>query len=141
MDSKAKSETGGIPTPLRGPMTRVILVEDDEDTGQGLQAMLELRGHTVHWVRNGRGVQRVLDSHVPVDLVLTDILMPDMDGIETIQFLRKSHPTLPLIAMTAQRNTPYLRAALLFGARATLQKPFSGEELEAAIRMALEPLT
>lgn len=122
-------------------MTRVILVEDDEDTGQSIQAMLELRGHTVHWVRNGKGVQKVLDRNLPVDLVLTDILMPDMDGIETIQHLRQHHPTLPLVAMTAQRNTPYLRAAALFGARATLQKPFTGEDLEAALRRALEPLS
>jgi CheY-like chemotaxis protein len=122
-------------------MAQVILVEDDPDTGESIRAMLELGGHAVHWAHNGREAMACLKQQTGAHLVLTDILMPDMDGIETIQYIRKHFPSLPMVAMTAQRQTPYLRAATLFGVRATLQKPFTTEELEAAIVTALRPAT
>ncbi len=113
-------------------MARVLLIEDDPDTGDSLKAMLELSGHEVTWARQGREAMALIQpSH---EVILTDILMPEMDGIESIQFFRKNHPDVAIVAMTAQRDSPYLRAAALFGAKATLYKPFSIQELDAAIR-------
>jgi CheY-like chemotaxis protein len=117
-------------------MTRVLLIEDDLDTGESLRAMLELIGHQVHWVQHGQKAVAYIQHHPEVDVILTDILMPEMDGLESIQHFRKNHPDIALVAMTAQRNSPYLRAAVLFGAKATLHKPFSIQELSDAITKA-----
>ncbi len=119
-------------------MARILLIEDDPETGESILAMLEQCGHQVHWSLNGKEALASLESVLRVDLVLTDILMPDMDGIETIQHLRKHLPGLPLVAMTAQRQMPYLRAATLFGVKGTLQKPFTPEELETTLRAVLQ---
>jgi len=118
-------------------MPRVLLIEDDPDTGESLGALLQASGHEVSWARNGREATGLLGGGGDFDLVLTDILMPDMDGLESIQFLKRTRPELPIIAMTGQRNTPYLRAATLFGAKATLNKPFGLKELQTAITTVL----
>ncbi len=120
-------------------MPRILLVEDNADTGASVQLMLELAGHEVVWAKSGKQAMVHLRPQPQADLVITDILMPDMDGIETIQFIRKTWPQLPMIAMTGQIQAPYLRAATLFGVKATLQKPFTFEQLQAAIAKAMAP--
>ena len=115
-------------------MARVLLIEDDPDTGDSLKAMLELSGHEVTWAHHGKEAMKLV-AHTH-EVILTDILMPEMDGIESIQFFRKNHPGIAIVAMTAQRDSPYLRAAALFGAKATLYKPFGVRELDEAIRKA-----
>lgn len=117
-------------------MTRILLIEDDPDTGESIKAMLELTGHEVHWAHHGREAITLLDT-VSVEVILTDILMPEMDGLETIQHIRRHHPDIPVAAMTAQRDTPYLRAAALFGARHTLFKPFTIQELERVLQLVI----
>lgn len=114
-------------------MSRILLIEDDPDTGEAIQAMLEALGHAVTWAQNGvEGLARLAEPPAP-DLVMTDILMPGMDGLEAIQHLRTDHPGLPILAMSAQVNAPYLQAAAVFGARATLAKPFTLEALREAL--------
>jgi CheY-like chemotaxis protein len=98
--------------------------------------MLEVTGHEAVWAHHGREALVIAELDTRFDVILTDILMPEMDGIESIQHFRKHLPTVGIIAMSAQRDSPYLRAALLFGAKGTLQKPFSLQELDMAIRKA-----
>jgi len=117
-------------------MSRVLLIEDDLDTGESIQAMLELMGHEVTWAHQGREALTLMQQQGTPDLILTDILMPEMDGIESILHIGKLNPGLAIIAMTAQRDAPYLRAATLFGAKATLYKPFSIQDLKDAIAKA-----
>ena len=117
-------------------MARVLLVEDDLDTGESLKAMLDLIGHEVHWAHHGREAVALLQGHPAFDVILTDILMPEMDGLESIQYFRKHRPDIAIVAMTAQWSSPYLRAAALFGAKMTLHKPFSIQELSDAITRA-----
>jgi len=118
-------------------MARVLLIEDDLDTGEALKAMLELTGHEAHWAHHGREALALLQEDLGVDVILTDILMPEMDGIESIQRIQAIRPELAIVAMTAQRNSPYLQAAVLFGARVALHKPFGIQELEDALTKAL----
>ena len=118
-------------------MSRVLLIEDDPDTGDSIKAMLELSGHEVLWARHGREAVGLLQQDGDPDVILTDILMPEMDGIESILYLRKNHPGLAVVAMTAQRDAPFLRAASLFGAQATLFKPFTIRELNEVLGRAL----
>lgn len=115
---------------------RILLIEDDPDTGESIKSMLELTGHEVFWARQGKEAVQILDRET-VEVILTDILMPEMDGLETIQYLRRNCPQVPVVAMTAQRDTPYLRAAALFGAKHTLYKPFSIQDLEGTLRKAI----
>lgn len=72
----------------------------------------------------------------PCDVVLTDIIMPDVEGLQTIQELRRDHPDIRIIAMSgagATRGAGYLDLASKFGARHILQKPFRQEQLLAAL--------
>lgn len=118
-------------------MPSILLIEDDHDTAETLQAMLEVEGHEVFRAENGRRALVLLQGGVAVDLVLTDIVMPDMEGISTIQHLSEWRPDLPVVAMTARRDTPYLRAARAMGARETLYKPFGRQLLRDILQRVL----
>ncbi len=118
-------------------MPSILLIEDDHDTAETLQAMLEVEGHEVFRAENGRRALDLLRRGVKVDLVLTDIVMPDMEGISTIQHLSEWRPDLPVVAMTARRDTPYLRAARAMGARETLYKPFGRQLLRDILQRVL----
>jgi len=109
-------------------MPRILLLEDNPEASEAITAMLEALGHAVASAPDGASGMVKLEEG-PFDLVLTDIMMPVMDGISVIIELRRSHPELPVLAMTARRDSNYLRTAELLGAAATLFKPFSLREL------------
>lgn len=118
-------------------MSRILLIEDDPDTGETIQAMLELDGHEVTWLDSGkRAIPHLEASPTAVDLVLCDILMPEMDGLEVLMKVRQVAPTLPFISMTARKETPYLEAASHFGANEVLEKPFTLAQLRSAVLKA-----
>lgn len=118
-------------------MLQIMLLEDDPVSARMLQAMLARLGYSVCWAQNGRKALELVHVGPPPDLVLTDILMPEMDGIEAIRRLRLAIPNVPIIAMTAQAESSYLKAAEVFGAELTLAKPISPEPLLAAIHEVL----
>jgi CheY-like chemotaxis protein len=120
-------------------MPHILLVEDDPDTAEAMEGMLRALGHEVTHAGNGLEAVRIAKSGLTPSLVLTDIVMPDMDGIETLQVFQTLLAGTPIIAMSALRDTPYLRSAELFGARETLAKPFTLEQLKQALTRALEP--
>jgi CheY-like chemotaxis protein len=111
--------------------TRVLIVDDDADMRLTLKLALELEGYGVTEAANGREAveqQRI----APADVVLTDIFMPESDGFEAIDALRRDFPAVKVIVMSggaqlAKRD--YLPDAELMGADATLQKPFDIAEL------------
>lgn len=120
-------------------MTAILLVDDDEAFRTMMTRTLTRAGHDVVEAGDGRTALRMLDSH-PVDLMITDIIMPDKEGIETIVAVRKSHPELKIIAMSGGgrvRADDYLEMAQGLGAFRVLRKPFESEELFKAIREAL----
>ncbi len=120
-------------------MPKVLLLEDDPDAGKTIQAMLEALGYSSVWVLNGLEALAFLENHPAPDLVLTDILMPGMDGLEAIQHFRKTFAHVPIVAMSGQVNLPHLQAAVIYGARATLNKPFSLAALKEALLKAIGP--
>lgn len=88
-------------------------------------------GYRVHEAPDGKEGLKLLAAH-PIALVLTDIIMPDVEGVELIFRIRKSHPTLPIIAMSGGgRMSPkgYLDVAKSCGASRTIAKPFDIEQL------------
>ncbi len=120
-------------------MAKILLIEDDEHLRSMLGESLGLMGHTVIKAGNGREGLAAFAA-APVDLVLTDIVMPDMEGIETITRMRQQAAGVKIIAMSGGgRNCArdYLHLAQMLGATRTLIKPFTREELTAAITEVL----
>ena len=103
-------------------MARIMIVEDSPHQREFLVAALRADGHDVLAAKDGREATRRLETE-SFDLILTDILMPDCDGLELIRRIRVSDNSVPIIAMSAGAQGPlFLRAARQFGADATLDK-------------------
>ena len=121
-------------------MARILLVEDDPLVGTTLRFTLESGGHTVTVCINGRAALDAMRGGGVFDLVITDILMPDMDWLELIRALRGEAPGLRVIAMSGggrRGNQDFLQFAEAFGADAVLAKPFAGDVLLRAVQQAL----
>ena len=114
---------------------RVLLIEDDGSVRRIVRKMLERGRHEVTEAENGRvGLDRLRDG--AFDLVITDIVMPEMDGLETLIELRKHYPALAVIAMSGggrTGNMDFLGSAEKLGASAVLHKPFTIDVLTTAI--------
>lgn len=107
-------------------MARVLVVDDDAALRKLLIHALESAGHEVFSAENGERAEDQLRVH-NVDLVVTDLVMPFRDGLETIQLVKRLNPDIKIIAMSGGGvflNDNYLVAALAFGARRALGKPF-----------------
>jgi YesN/AraC family two-component response regulator len=102
-----------------------------------LERMVVRLGFTAMTAVNGKDALHRLRRQ-SASLVITDILMPEMDGIELIRRLWVEHPGLPVIAISGAKDWEnYLRVARALGAAATLVKPISTEDLQTAIRETL----
>lgn len=96
--------------------------------------MLESMGWEAIPVRSGTEALKLVEQDAP-RLVITDMIMPDMEGTEIVRRMRKVNPDVPLIVMSGNPvGTRFLKSAEIFGAGATLAKPFSRGELENAIK-------
>ena len=116
-------------------MPRILIIDDDPDTRDFLQNTLNSAGHQTLTAAEGReGLTQFLRE--PADLVITDIFMPEQDGLEIIAGLRTRFPGLPIIAMTG--HTPdLLSVAQKMGSTGILHKPFSSHELLALVLKVL----
>ena len=119
-------------------MPEVLIIDDIEATRETIREMLERGGYDVLEAAHGKAGLKIMQEHEP-DIVVTDILMPEMEGLETIRTLRKNKPHLPIIAITAATDTPYLQFALKFGVVCGLYKPFKQSELLYSIEKILQP--
>lgn len=121
-------------------MARILLIDDEEGLRTMLRRALEGKGHTVVEAREGREALR-LHRADPADLVITDIQMPDRDGLEVIMDLRREAPGVKVIAISgggrAVSSTVALEMAIPLGAAAALSKPFRLEALFEAVDRAL----
>lgn len=117
-------------------MNSVLIIEDDEFVMNMLKQTFERAGYEVGTASNGRiGLQ--LYQCKPFDVVITDLIMPDMEGIETISNLRKDNPEAKVIAISGGgRNSPddYLHLAKKLGAARTFPKPVDRNELLSAVQ-------
>lgn len=119
-----------------GSGKRILVVDDNADLRSTIQALLEADGFDVAVAGDGQAAL-ALHQSCPADVVITDLFMPDKDGIETIVELRKLSPKLKIIAMsgwTSTQGSDYLRVAREIGATVTLQKPFDPQELSRVVR-------
>jgi len=118
--------------------SQVVLVVDDEEAVRAFicEALTQAGYRTTH-AGDGREAIRVLLSR-RVDLLITDLLMPEQDGLETVLYVRKHFPTLNVIAISGG-DPAYLSVARKLGARALLRKPFSANELAVAVDSICPP--
>jgi len=110
---------------------RVLVIDDEEMIRNEIMAVLTQAGYEVSGAVNGAEGLKILASQ-PIDLVITDILMPDKEGIETIIGIRKARPQSHIVAISGggrMQNLYPLGIAEKIGADATLAKPFEVEDL------------
>jgi DNA-binding response OmpR family regulator len=117
-------------------MARILLVDDDEAVRLSVAHVLSRDGHGITTAQNGRqALSRAREDDF--DLIVTDIVMPDMEGLETIAALRAQSHTVPILAMSGGgrygSTEHYLACATQFGADFTLRKPFSANLLRAIV--------
>jgi two-component system, chemotaxis family, chemotaxis protein CheY len=121
-------------------MAHILMIDDDEVLRATIRKVLERAGHRVTEAENGDVGMRIVQGETP-DLVITDLLMPEKEGIETIQELREGFPEIPIVAVSGaggvEEGGPLLDAQL-FGADATLSKPFSVEVLVETVDRLLD---
>lgn len=112
-------------------MARILIIDDEECIRRPLQAVLERFGHEVMSAANGQEGLQVW-RRFGADLVITDVMMPYKNGIETIMEMRASFPPVPVIAMSGgdvSQRLDLLGNASLLGAVHTIQKPFALAEI------------
>lgn len=120
-------------------MSMILVIDDDAGVREALRVALESQGHGVIEAADGSEGLRLFQRH-PVQLVITDIVMPEREGLETIRELRRSHPDIRIIAMSGDRRLfgrEYLPAAKAFGANRVIAKPFGLGELLGHVRELL----
>ncbi len=117
-------------------MGKILIIDDEPYILLMLKKMLEKAGHEVYLASNGREGMALFEK-ASADLVITDIIMPDKEGLELILEMKKQRPALKIIAMSGGgRISPesYLECAKHFGAEKVFQKPFSQKDLISAVK-------
>ena len=121
-------------------MARILLVEDDDQLRSMLKFLLTDSGYEAWEAPDGTRVGQMYDQQ-HFDLVITDLVMPDKDGLEVIIDLRRKNQNMRIIAMSGAgpgSGEVYLKAAQRLGADLTLSKPFGNQEFLEAVCLALE---
>lgn len=113
---------------------QILLVEDDISLAEGLQQALNREGITVNHVAKGKEAIHIVETFPP-DIVLLDLGLPDMDGLEVIKVLRSKKVTTPILILTARSSVQDTVSGLDCGADDYLAKPFEIPELLARIRV------
>lgn len=121
-------------------MARILIIDDEVQLRTSLLRTLESEGHQVFAAGDGREGLRVFHEQHP-DLVVTDLFMPEKDGLETIREIRRHSPASRIIAVSGGYRggmVDLLPVARKLGVTLTLAKPFAPEELLGAVRFALD---
>jgi two-component system nitrogen regulation response regulator GlnG len=119
------------------PRRQILVVDDEETVRWAVQKALEREGHTVLHAADGPGGAAAAEAP-GVDLVLLDVRLPGMDGLEVLARLRRNCPELPVIMMTAHGTMQVAVEAMKGGAYDYIAKPFDMEELKLLVRKAFE---
>lgn len=121
-------------------MARFLILDDDEDFGSIVEMILQMEGHDTAVLKRSEDAAAAQRSR-PADVLITDIFMPDQDGLETIQQFRREFPGVKIIAMSGGgdtlRNVSYLFSAQELGAVQVIRKPFERDALLAVVREVL----
>ncbi|MEO6994851.1 MAG: response regulator [Lacunisphaera sp.] len=138
-DPSAASPSAGQPG---GPAAQkhILVIDDDDMVRTFIRKALEMSGYTVSLANNGYEAM-VIFRQSKLDGIITDLLMPERDGIETILEIRRHAPEIPIVAISGGFNSMssvYLKTAEHLGADAVLSKPFSVEQLLTALESSMK---
>lgn len=112
---------------------RILLVEDEVNLARGLKLNFELEGHEVEWVATGAEA-RASWQRFPPALVVLDLMLPDADGLDLLQELKKADTRLPVLVLTARAGDEDRITGLSLGADDYVAKPFNLQELMLRVR-------
>lgn len=118
-------------------MSNILIVDDEQSYRQLLSLVFQADGHTIRTATNGREALELLYGE-PADIVISDVRMPDIDGIEMLRAIREKMPDLGVVFMTAFASVETAREAFKLGADDFVTKPFDVEELKLIVRKTLE---
>ena len=120
------------------PMDYLILLADDnEKLRRSVADILEEAGYSVVQAATGKEALAHLNSSTEFDLLITDLVMPDMEDLELITVLKKSHPELTIVAISGSFDGQFLHVAKLLGVKETLEKPLKRATLLKTVESAL----
>jgi DNA-binding response OmpR family regulator len=115
---------------------KILVVDDDLEVRMATRDFLSSKGYEVVVAEGGREALRMLDASPP-DVVLLDVAMPDMDGMETLKRIVATHPAVPVIMVTANADIEITSKVLQLGAADYVPKPFDLDYLDQAISIQL----
>jgi DNA-binding NtrC family response regulator len=115
---------------------KILVVDDDAEVRMATRDFLSSKGYEVRVAEGGREALRMLDAS-PADVVLLDVAMPDMDGMETLKRIVAAHPAMPVIMVTANADIEITSKVLQLGAADYVPKPFDLDYLDQAISIQL----
>jgi putative nucleotidyltransferase with HDIG domain len=116
---------------------KILIVDDEEPIREVVSTMLEAQGFQCATANNGRMAQEMIPKFAP-DLVLSDMIMPEMDGIRLLEWLRQYDPDVPVIMVTAMHDITTALEAIRRGAYDYILKPFEKDQLFLGVRRALQ---
>jgi two-component system response regulator HydG len=133
----ASQPEGGSDPSSRNPKTRILVVDDEASARTGLQKLLVQEGYAVDTAEDGPSALKLASEHPP-DVVVSDLSMPGMDGVELLTKLRDQDRSLPVIMATASSDVTAAVSAMRAGAEDYLTKPIDFDALTVAIERAIE---
>jgi DNA-binding NtrC family response regulator len=120
-------------------MSKILVIDDDPAVRKTIGRILDRKGYEVVMADDGRGGLKLFESEQP-DLVITDIIMPEREGLETIRAIHKLAPNAKIIAISGGArigNIDFLAMAAKLGAREIIAKPFDPAELTSSVSRCL----
>lgn len=121
-------------------MKRILIVDDEESIRSLLQEIFSREGYETLLAPNGKKAMELFKAHT-VDLVITDIVMPEKEGLETIREIRAEDPDIPVIAMSGGGQIQpdrYLQVAQMFGADEIVEKPIGNNAILDLVEKCLK---
>lgn len=123
------------------PKPRVLMVEDEEDTASLLRFLLERASYQVIHAKDGRQAQELADTMAPPDIVLLDVMLPFLSGLQVLTYIRsrEAWTKVPIVMLTADGSEHDIKRALEHGANDYMLKPFNPRELTSRLKRFLGP--
>ncbi|NTW64220.1 MAG: response regulator [Chlorobiaceae bacterium] len=116
---------------------KILVIDDDDAVRKFISITLKRENYTVFEASNGKAALLLLQEHRDIAIVITDLIMPEKEGIATIMEVKQQYPAVKIMAISGGGNVSsenYLVLADALGANATLRKPFSGQELLMSLK-------
>ena len=115
----------------------ILVIDDEERIREVIIQKLSQSGYQLHQAENGKEGVKVVKREC-IDLVITDILMPEQEGIETVLYLKKNNPEIKIITISAPSNNNYLKITKHLGAERSFEKPLNLADLADTVAELLE---